>query len=428
MTELSRGGDRVRLSQNLWLYICLGGIKLQLHTSDPCSVAQSAEELPPMALSETSFDPSAADLINLRKILEACIHVPDISEATSGHPNLSREQRFCLALDRFESTTKVFDVGTYESEVLHIGTAEEELDERIRREARDVGVIEGHFPTVKRRRIHNRLSKPVSHIHRQSVATDSTTERKASVAFSDSVRGSGNFNGSTYTPPSARASIVSRPSLSAHPSDRTTARHSVLSANTTHEPTPAQSVVSFKSTSSQSSGISKFFGKRRDSRHSLSHFFRRDSSSRTSSISAAEHYPLSPAEHNANQHHTIEEEPDVASPHSHESQDLSSIQSLSISSRTSVSSFGEQQPDQDLSGVDIERIERFKESIPFRRLQASCDVEIQRFNSFAMDQHIALPLILGRNHLYNQDRVKTRLADLQKEVRAEQKTTIIPLA
>jgi hypothetical protein len=28
-----------------------------------------------------------------------------------------------------------------------------------------------------------------------------------------------------------------------------------------------------------------------------------------------------------------------------------------------------------------------------------------------------LPLILGRNHLYNQDRMKVRLAELQKEVR-----------
>merc|ERR1712000_141759 len=233
------------------------------------------------------------------KILEACIHVPDIGE-TSGQPNLSREQRFCLALDRFESTTKVFDVGTYESEVLHTSTAEEELDERLKREAREVGVVDSHFPIVKRRRIHNRTSKHVSHLHRQSGATDSTTERKPSVAFSDSIRGSGNFIGSTYTPPSARASIVSRPSLSAHPSDRTSARQSVLSANTTHEPTPAASVVSFKSTSSQSSGISKFFGKRRDSRHSLSQFFRRESSSGTSSVSAADHYPLSPAEWNSN--------------------------------------------------------------------------------------------------------------------------------
>lgn len=109
----------------------------------------------------------------------------------------------------------------------------------------------------------------------------------------------------------------------------------------------------------------------------------------------------------------------MLSPHSHESQDLSSIQSLSISSRTSVSSFGEQQPDQNISEIGAVHkigVERFKQTLPFLKLRAYCEDEILRFNSFAMDQHIALPLILGRNHLYNQDRMRIRLSDLQKEV------------
>jgi hypothetical protein len=116
------------------------------------------------------------------------------------------------------------------------------------------------------------------------------------------------------------------------------------------------------------------------------------------------------------QQHTIEEEPDLASPQSHESHDLSSIQSLSISSRTSVSSFGDHQPDHELLGPDKLRVERFVQSFGFVKLRALCEEEIQRFNSFATDQHLSLPLILGRNHLYNQDRMKGRLADLQKEV------------
>lgn len=401
--ELIQREDRIRLSQNLWKYICLGGLTL-VHTSDPCSVAQ-AEESPPMALSETSFDPSAADLINLRKILEACIHVPDIGD-TSGQPNLTREQRFCLALDRFESTTKVFDVGTYESEVLHVGTTEEELDARLRREAREVGVVERHFPIVKRRRLHNRGSKHISNQYQQSAATtDLGADRKASIAVTDPARrGSGNNVGYVPAAPSTRVPTVSRPSLSTFPVDRTTGR--------AQEPTPAQSVMSFKTTSSQSSNVSRFFGKRRDSRHSIKQFFWRPSSSRTSSVSES----IPPLQYNHNQQHTIHEEPDAVSPHSHESQDLSSIQSLSISSRTSVSSFGEQQPDQDISGVNQHCIERFVNSRPFLQLRAVSDVEIVRFNSFAMDQHIALPLILGRNHLYNQDRMKIRLADLKREV------------
>jgi hypothetical protein len=368
-----------------------------------------------MALSETTpFDPSTAVLINLRKILEACIYAPDISEPSQQSAH-SREQRFCIALDRFESTTKVFDQSHYESEVLHIGTTEEELDDRLRREARDVGIPESHFPAVKRRRIH-RLSKQQSHL-RQSIA-DATTDRKTSASLTDSARSSDINNGSALSHPVIRASISSRPSLSAPSSDRATVRHSTNSAQ---EPTPAASVASFKTTSSQSSSFSnRIFGKRRDSRHSLRQFFRRDSST-TSSISA-DNFPASPIEplttYNYNNQQTIAEEPDVSSPHSHESQDLSSLQSMSMSSRTSVSSLGDQQPYQNLSGVDKQSIERFIHSKAFLQLRTSCEEELQRFNIFATDQHIALPLILGRNHLYNQERKQLRLSELRKEVSA----------
>jgi hypothetical protein len=365
-----------------------------------------------MALSpETTFDPSTADLINLREILEACIYVPDISDV-SQQPKLSREQRFCIALDHFESTTKVFDQAYYETEVLHIGTTEEELDERLLQEARDVGVPESHFPIAKRRRIH-RLSKQQSHL-RQSVLIDSTTERMIST---EPPRSSSTHNRSLLSMPAQRASISSRPSLSAPPLDRATARQSTLSTQTT--PTPAASIVSFKTTSSQSSSFSnRIFGKRRDSGHGLRQFFRRDSS-RASSVST-ENYPLSPTEsslaYSRNQHTIAEEEPDVTSSQSHESQDLSSIQSLSISSMTSVSSFGDQQPYQDLSGIDKDSMERFIHSKPFLQLRISCQEEIQRFNSFATNQHVALPLIHGRNHLYYQERKQVRLTELQKEV------------
>jgi hypothetical protein len=232
-----------------------------------------------MALFETTFDPGTADLINLRKILEACIYVPDISHA-SRQTRLSREQQFCIALDRFESTAKVFDQPYYESEVLHIGTTEEELDDRLRREARDIGVPDSHFPVVKRRRIH-RLSKHQSHL-RQPPITDSNAERKTSGSLTDPVRSYSNNSGSASSPLAARVSISSRSSFSALPSDRITARHSTVS---THTPTPAASIISFNTTSSRSSSLSnRIFGKRRDGRHSLRQFFRRDSS-RNSSVS-----------------------------------------------------------------------------------------------------------------------------------------------
>ncbi|KIW07858.1 uncharacterized protein PV09_01773 [Verruconis gallopava] len=367
-----------------------------------------------MALSEATLDPSTPDLINLRKILEACIYVPDISDATQS-AGLSREQRFCLALDRFESTTRVFDQSYYESEVLQIGTTEDELDNKLRREARQVGVAESHFPVVKRRRTH-RSSRHLSHLRQSTQTIDSTVDHKTSTSSSDpSAR-------SSLQPSSLRASISSRPSVSAPPSDRTTARHSTSASNNTHDPTPATSVVSLNSTSSQSSSFSnRIFGKRRDSRHSLTQFFRRGSSSRPSGT-RADNLPtdtsLQYSENNSN-HGTIAEEPNLASPNSHESQDMSSIQSLSISSRTSISSFGEQQPHQDISGVDKECLESFMQTKAFRQLQALCEEEMHRFNSFATDQHIALPLILGRNYLYSKERKQTKLAELRKEHEAE---------
>jgi hypothetical protein len=65
------------------------------------------------------------------------------------------------------------------------------------------------------------------------------------------------------------------------------------------------------------------------------------------------------------------------------------------------------------------------QTLPFLKMRAAAAEEIQRFNAFAMDQHIALPLILGRNHLYNQDRMRTRLADMVKEVSVTTYTHLI---
>lgn len=366
-----------------------------------------------MAVSETTFDASAAELINLKKILEACIFVPDISDA-GRQAGLSREQRFCYALGRFETTVRVFDQSHYESEVLHIGSKESEADEGLRKEAREGGVPDNHFPsTAKRRRI-QRLSR-----HQAGLRPYSTfepgIERRNTAIMLDATRFAAAQNFGPLSP-LPRISISSRPSMNLAASEP----RPVQDANALHSlPTPAtSSVVSFKTTSSQSSWFSnKLLGKRRDS---LMHFFRRDSS-RASSSSGGDQVPVTPlspgeppASYNQN---SIAEEPESASSNSHESKDFSSNQSLSISTRTSSSSFTEQpQPFQDISNLDKQKLKNFMQTKPFIQLRTSCEEEMQRFNGFAADQHVSLPLILGRNHVYNQERMKFRLAELRKEV------------
>lgn len=239
-----------------------------------------------MAVSETTFDASAAELINLKKILEACIFVPDISDA-GRQAGLSREQRFCYALGRFETTVRVFDQSHYEAEVLHIGSKESEADEGLRKEAREGGVPDNHFPsTAKRRRI-QRLSRHQTGL-RPYNTVDPNADRKYPTMLLEPTISAGTQNFGALSP-LPRISISSRPSLNFTASEP----RPVRDANALHSlPTPAtSSVVSFKTTSSQSSWFSnRLLGKRRDS---LMHFFRRDSS-RASSGSGGDHFPVTP--------------------------------------------------------------------------------------------------------------------------------------
>jgi hypothetical protein len=53
-------------------------------------------------------------------------------------------------------------------------------------------------------------------------------------------------------------------------------------------------------------------------------------------------------------------------------------------------------------------------------LRVRCVNEAKRFVDFAQHQRVALPLFLGRTKMYLEDRLRMKLADLQKKVRSYQ--------
>jgi hypothetical protein len=351
-----------------------------------------------MALSETTtFEPSAAELINLKKILDRCT-VPDVGPFAL-LPELALDQHYCFALDRFETTSRVFEKTYYEEEVLSIVMNEEKLDEILQNEAKAKGVPESHFPPKRRRARPMRSKAPLLsplNMPRVYDAKPSPTHNP-SITFSEAQESivEGGLN-------SPRRSYSARPSLSLSTSENNGMRFQI--------PTAINSVVSFMSGSSHSSWHPQKQQKRR--RDSLMQFFRRGSSS--SSFHKDGAGGLFPSEQFSPP--SIAEVPELTSPISHESQDLSPLQSLSPSTRTSTSSFVDPF-NATLSILDQRAIAIFKKTERFRTLQWQCDCEVLRFTDFAQHQRVALPLIFGRNRVYLEDRREARLAELKKKVR-----------
>lgn len=359
-----------------------------------------------MALSEiTTFEPSAAELINLRKILDRC-KVPDVGPFAL-LPELAVDQHYCFALDRFETTSRVFDKSYYEEEVLSVVMNEEKLDEILQNEARAKGVPESHFPSPpKRRRARPMRSKapllsPLN-LPRVYESTNLSPTLNPSITFSEA-QGS-IIEGGIMSP---RSSIG--PSLPLENSENKGVQFRI--------PTATNSVLSFMSESSKSSWHPQKQQKRR--RDSLIQFFRRGSSN------SSFHKDRGLFPDDQFNPPSIAEVPELSSPNSHESQDLSSLQSLSVSTRTSISSFVDPL-NPTLSMSDQRAISVFKKTQRFRTLQWQCDCEVLRFTDFAQHQRVALPLIVGRNRLYLEDRKRAKLVEFKKKVRRIHVYNILP--
>lgn len=348
-----------------------------------------------MALSEiTTFEPTAAELINLRKILDRCT-VPDVGTFAL-LPELAVDQHYCFALDRFETTSRVFDKSYYEKEVLSVVMNEEKLDEILQTDAKAKGVPESHFPPKRRRARPMRSKVPLLsplNMPRVYESNNPSPTHNPPITFSEAQESI--VEGGIMLPRSS-----ARPSLSRSNSENKGVQFRI--------PTATNSVVSFMSGSSLSSWHPQKQQKRR--RDSLMQFFRRGSSS-SSLNNDRRLFPndqFNPP--------SIAEVPELSSPSSHESQDLASLQSLSVSTRTSTSSFVDPL-NPTLSTSDQRAISIFKKTQRFRTLQWQCDCEVLRFSDFAQHQRVALPLIVGRNRVYLEDRKRGRLVEFKKKVR-----------
>jgi hypothetical protein len=354
-----------------------------------------------MALSEsTVYEPSAAELINLSNILQICESttylVPDVGPFTI-RPDLSIEHHYTFALDRFEKRARVFENSYYADEVLSVGLSEEKLDELVAEEAHMKGIPPAHFPQKrKRKRIRPSLDPPFE----SAPALDTTLS--PAIEFNTVSRPQKPFYRRQFSQSlSPRRSVSAQPSIAALSSDDTVLdRGSIFPSTFTVFNLPkSHSVMSFMSTSSRSTA-SLSPDRRKKRRDSVMHFFRRDVKRNRDQMPVC----TTPS---------IAEVPELSSPKSHESQDLSSLQSLDLSTRTSTSSFGEKRP---LPTFEPHQITKLCNSEPFRQLLIQCKDQMLNFNDFAQHQRVALPLILGRNRLWLEGRKQTNLGELRKEV------------
>jgi hypothetical protein len=92
---------------------------------------------------------------------------------------------------------------------------------------------------------------------------------------------------------------------------------------------------------------------------------------------------------------------------------ISSSPSVSVSSRTSTSSFADLSL---FSWSDGRTLQKCAKNPRFISLRIRCLNEAKRFIDFAQHQRVALPLFLGRSRMYLDGRMKTRIEQLKKEV------------
>jgi hypothetical protein len=341
-------------------------------------------------------DPTAADLINLKNILQICTGqctVPDVGEFAI-RPDLSVENHYTFALDRFEATSRVFDEAYYEEEVLSVVMSEAKLDELVVNEAKEKGVPELHFPRKRRRTRPTRTH--TSTLHHAGVAHQVPAHvRNLSTTFAVPHK--------AYDTP--ELALISPGVVSVISSTESTLLHEPPPSCTGMRIQKANSVISFMSASSQSS-VANIREHKRRRRDSLMQLFRRNPSRLRNTHSAMSQLPMCATP-------SIAEVPELTTPQSYENQDLSSLQSLDTSVRTSTSSFGEHLP---LPTFEPRQVRQLSATPRFQKLKTQCENELLCFRDFAQHQRVSLPLILARNRLYLEERKRSKLDALNKQV------------
>jgi hypothetical protein len=349
----------------------------------------------------------SAEILNLCRIVELC-NPPDVGPSPLD-PDLTPEARHTNALTTLEKTSGVFDDAFYQDAVLSDQVPESLLDESLLEKARAKEVPEDHLPNKCMRTPPPCPAPPITiqppSPYLAQIAKFPTAPNSPVPSDSKPKLRSLDLQRLNNAPESQPRPSLSRPSLSL-PSLRSFLTLSP-SSNSVRLPTPTNSVTSFFSGSSRMS--LRNYAKRGKRRDTLRNLFRRDYtfSQRPSPLDETMAWNPSSASESASESAA----PSLDS--STVTHDQSSVQSSSLSSRTSTSSFIDIPT---LSWLDNRTLQQSVKTPRFTSLQIRCQNEGKRFIDFAQHQRVALPLFLGRTRVYLEGRMATRVAEMKKRV------------
>jgi hypothetical protein len=335
---------------------------------------------------ESSFQHDTAEIINLRRILELC-NLPNVGPSPLD-PQLSSESRCTNALTTLEKTISVFDDAFYKDAVFIEEMDEDIIEAELWDAAREKGVPEDHFPA---KCIRNPPPCPVSPTL-DSVLAPQKPHNIGQHLELPSIQIQPERLGSLTT-------VAPKPSprtLSLTLSFRKSSRSS---SSINSRPTSPQS---FFSTFSRSSSTS---AQPRRTRESLINLFRRDYKAGQRPAPLDETRAWSPPPP------TDSDAPSLQSVRTNSQ--ISSSPSVSVSSRTSTSSFADLSL---YSWIDGRTLQKCAKNPRFVLLRNRCVSEARRFVDFAQHQRVALPLFLGRSRMYLDGRMKIRIEKLKKTV------------
>ncbi|KAF2436672.1 hypothetical protein EJ08DRAFT_156410 [Tothia fuscella] len=357
------------------------------------------------------YEPTTDQLVDLRNILPLCSDlIPDVGTFVL-NGQIPAEIHYLYALKTFEKTKNVFGDEIYAKQVVPAESAtetEEDVDKNLKREACEKGVPAIHFPVEREH------SPPISSVPSTTQSEDWATSSPMGVA--------GN------TPDNA-SSLISRPANKVRKAFRnslnSTSTHKSVSTvsyddeslrcipvgKETHPtsffPTRFHLPRSMSSMTSQSSASlmtansttsTNVHNPEKKRRGPLMSLFRRNIKTKDH-MSAVRRDPLSDTP-------SIAEVPELSSPESHQSQDLSSLQSLDLSARTSNSSFTDTRV---YPVFGPKHMAILLGSRGFKNVEKIVHGELDAFVDFWQHQRVALPLILGRNCLWLLGRKQTNL-------------------
>jgi hypothetical protein len=348
----------------------------------------------------------AAEIINLKRIVELS-SIPEVGPSPLD-PKLTIEVRYTNALATLERSTAVFDEDYYQDAVFAEEMPESVVEQELLERARYLGVPESHLPeNVMRNPPPCPAPHPVTDPSIVKSVPTSSPDRTLSLQTDTQRPGAA-------SPPALRKA----PSLSAlysHPPQRTLSlpgsnnffrsmRSKVPpSVASSRPPTASTSAPSLSNSSSDASLNPNGRGKpkRRDS---FMRLFRRDNKFKPRAAPLDETTAWSPSSPS---------DCDVPSLQSTRTHDQSSVQSTSLSSRTSTSSFADLST---LSWLETRALQKAMKTPRFLALQIRCQNEAKRFIDFSQHQRVALPLFLGRTRVYLERKMVMREAALKKQV------------